>query len=226
MFGGSLHPGVCNLGIGQDKDVSGVLWQVEVCLAWAFLTADPESMLPTARPPDECKWYVLDETVRAGTLDLFIVFLCVCVFLCFVAIIVLAFVCFDHRSMLWAGLISLSWAFPSLHSSSRKAMRHIIPTDWCGTFALKSFLIWGISLFWLVWWFGFPSHFWVLLVPFTLWGVDYFAFSHFAPPFSPKDLSQNPDPGVKRGRCSTVDGSLPTFATSSGNLYLAREEII
>ena len=66
---------------------------------------------------------------------------CVCVFLCFVAIIVLAFVCFDHRSMLWAGLISLSWAFPSLHSSSRKAMRHIIPTDWCGTFALKSFLI-------------------------------------------------------------------------------------
>ena len=35
-----------------------------------------------------------------------------------------------------------------------------------------------------------------------------------------KDLSQNPSPDVKRGRCSTVDGSLPTFATSSGLLYL------
>lgn len=33
-----------------------------------------------------------------------------------------------------------------------------------------------------------------------------------------KDLSQNPSPEVKRGRCSAIDGSLPTFTTSSSNL--------
>ena len=34
----------------------------------------------------------------------------------------------------------------------------------------------------------------------------------------PQDLTQNPHPKVKRGRCSALDGSMPTFATSSGIL--------
>lgn len=35
-----------------------------------------------------------------------------------------------------------------------------------------------------------------------------------------KDLTQNPDPSVKRGRVSSVDGSLPTFLTNSSLLHL------
>lgn len=37
-----------------------------------------------------------------------------------------------------------------------------------------------------------------------------------------KDLSQNPDPNVKRARTNTNDHSLPTCTTSSGCLCLFR----
>ena len=55
-----------------------------------------------------------------------------------------------------------------------------------------------------------------LVYLFVLFGV--FLHSRVNSLGQPQDLTQNPHPKVKRGRCSALDGSMPTFATSSGIL--------
>ena len=52
------------------------------------------------------------------------------------------------------------------------------------------------------------------------WGSFKVLASHIWDTLNTEDLSQNPAETVKRARCSTIDGSLPTLTTNSALLWL------